>query len=131
MKSNQRKALFLVALYVVSVLGFAAGLHFCSGKLSEVKLFASAEGCKMCKKAEKKTDNCCKTAKVEAKVKDSHEAGFSVKMPQLFGLDLFYIPAFADFATHADSEIRSWSENKAPPLTSRLSLNVLFQIFRN
>ncbi|PST85102.1 hypothetical protein C7T94_03035 [Pedobacter yulinensis] len=131
MRSYQKKALFLAVFYALSVLGFAAGLHFCGGKLSEVKLFASAEGCNMCKKAAEKSDGCCKTTKVEVQVKDSHQAGLSVKMPQLFGLDLFYIPAFADFVTRVEAETSAASANKAPPLASRLSLNILFQIFRN
>lgn len=133
MKLKQKFALGLCAFYAVSVIGIALSIHFCGGKLADVSLFANKTSCKYCKTepVEKKDDNCCKNTKVDVKVKDSHQAESSVKLPKVFSLES-YLPAhIVTFLRPFFPKYFNGSVNKAPPRTSGISLQVLHCVFRN
>ena len=134
MKFKQKIALYLAALYVVSVMGLALSLHFCGGKLADVQLFSNELACKLCKDipAEKiKDDGCCKNTQVTVKVKDSHQTAAKVEMPKLFSIQLFLHPPVLEFLTNITPAFFSKISNKAPPLSSRVALHVFNCIFRN
>jgi len=134
MKLKQKIALSLAVFYAVSVIGFALSLHFCGGKLEQVKLFSSASSCKFCVDipAEKiKDDGCCKNTQVTVKVKDSHQTAAKVEMPKLFSIQLFLHPPVIEFISNITPVFFSKISNKAPPLSSRVALHVFNCIFRN
>lgn len=130
MNIKQKIALGLCAFYLVSVIGLALSMHFCAGKLSSVA-FVETALCKVCKKAEKVSHNCCKTTAVDVKIKDSHQAGFKVKLPDNFSLQLFLGPRVADLFAAAIPSFLTKVENKAPPLSSIISLHIYHCVFRN
>jgi len=131
-KLKQKLAISLCALYVISVLGVALSIHFCGGKLASVALYANKTSCKFCKSepVDKKDDNCCKNTKVDVKVKDSHQAEETFKLPKVFGLDSYFSYQITDFLKPFIPRLLSRLENKAPPQTS-ISLQVLYCVFRN
>ena len=134
MKLKQKIALSLAVFYAVSVMGLALSLHFCGGKLENVKLFSSTVSCKFCVDipAEKiKDDGCCKNTQVTVKVKDSHQTAAKVEMPKLFSIQLFLHPPVLEFLTNITPAFFSKISNKAPPLSSRVALHVFHCIFRN
>jgi hypothetical protein len=131
MKLQQKIAFGLCLFYIVSVVGIAVSMHFCGGKLSSVQ-FTEAAKCSACK-GEKKIEkhNCCKNTEVQAKVDDSHEAGIKVKVPDSSSIDLFLRPMLAEFLK---SILPKWfgpAANKAPPLSSVVSLYLYNCVFRN
>lgn len=134
MKLRRKIAYGLCVFYLLSVIGIALSLHFCSGKLSSVD-FAAETACKMCKGDESKKlakdDTCCKNHKVEAKVTDKHQVGEKVNMPKNFSITLFLAPIIADYFQSLLPTLFSSIENKAPPLSSRISLHVFNCVFRN
>ncbi|WP_316799181.1 HYC_CC_PP family protein [Pedobacter frigidisoli] len=132
MKLKQKIALSLAVLYTVSVMGFALSLHFCGGKLENVKLFSDAVSCKFCKDipAEKKDDGCCKNTQVTVKVKDSHQVEAKIEMPKLFSIQLFLHPQVITFSDLKSGFFNKIS-NKAPPLRLGVALYVFNCIFRN
>ena len=132
MKMQQKIAAALCAFYLVTVIGFAVNMHFCSGKLSSVKLNEAAK-CAACKneKSLAKKHDCCETSSVVAKIKDSHEAGFKVKLPQDFSITLFLTDNFSFLAKSVPSFSIASALNKAPPLSSVFSLHLLNCVFRN
>lgn len=132
MKIKQKIAFGLCLFYLFSVIGLAVSMHYCSGKLSAVRLMESAK-CSACKKSEKaaKTHSCCKTTDLEVKVKDSHQAGLKVKLPGDFGLLLFQVPGFTERLASVRSRIVGLLDNKAPPLSAVLSLHLYHCVFRN
>lgn len=130
MKFRQKIAFGLCLFYIVSVIGIAVSLHFCGGKLSSMHFTQTAK-CGACKedvKAEK--HNCCKNTEVQSKVDDSHEAGFKVKLPKDFSIDLFLVPFIADLFKSVLPRLFAKS-SEAPPISARLSLNTLNCVFRN
>ncbi|TDG37327.1 hypothetical protein EZJ43_04200 [Pedobacter changchengzhani] len=134
MKLKQKIALSLAVLYTVSVIGFALSLHFCGGKLENVKMFSNEISCKFCKEipAEKlKKDNCCKNTQVSIKVKDSHQTEAEIKMPKLFSISVFVRTPVLEFLSNITPKFFSKIANKAPPLSSWLSLHIFNCIFRN
>lgn len=134
MKLKQKIALSLAVLYAVSVMGFALSLHFCGGKLENVKLFSDEISCKFCKEIpaeKKKDDGCCKNTQVTVKVKDSHQTAAQIQMPKLFSIQLFLHPPVLEFLSNIKPEFYSKISNKAPPLSSRVALHVFNCIFRN
>ena len=133
MKLKQKIALSLAVFYAVSVMGLALSLHFCGGKLENVKLFSNEVSCKFCKDipAEKKGDGCCKNTQVTVKVKDSHQTAAQVQMPKLFSIQLFLHPPVLEFLTNITPKFFSKISNKAPPLSSRIALHIFNCIFRN
>jgi len=134
MKLKQKIALSLAVFYAVSVMGLALSLHFCGGKLENVKLFSNEISCKFCKDipAEKiKDDGCCKNTQVSVKVKDSHQGEAQVQMPKLFSIQLFIHAPFLEFFNHIGSDFSSKITNKAPPISRRVALHVFNCIFRN
>ena len=133
MKLKQKLALSLCAIYVVSVIGIALSMHFCGGKLASVSLYANKTSCKYCKTeaANKKDDGCCKNTKVDVKVKDSHQAEASVKLPKVFSLDSYLPTHIVEFLKPFFPKYLGGSENKAPPRTSGISLQILHCVFRN
>lgn len=133
MKLKQKFALGLCALYAISVIGIALSVHFCGGKLADVSLFANKTSCKYCKTepVEKKDDNCCKNTKVDVKVKDSHHAEASVKLPKIFSLETFLPHYVVKFLQPLFPNYFGGLTNKAPPRTSKISLQVLNCVFRN
>ena len=132
MKIKQKIAMGLCLFYLFSVIGIAVSMHYCSGKLSAVRLMESAK-CAACKKGEKvgASHNCCKTTDLEVKVKDSHQAGLKVKLPNDFGVALFQQFKFTEIFTAFLSGLIRLSENKAPPLSSVISLHLYHCVFRN
>jgi len=133
MKLKQKIALSLAVFYAVSVMGLALSLHFCGGKLENVKLFSNEVSCKFCKDipAEKKDDGCCKNTQVTVKVKDSHQTAAQVQMPKLFSIQLFLHPPVLEFLTNITPKFFSKISDKAPPLSSRIALHIFNCIFRN
>lgn len=134
MKFKQKIALYLAALYVVSVMGLALSLHFCGGKLENVKLFSNVVSCKFCADipSEKiKDDGCCKNTQVTVKVKDSHQTAAKVEMPKLFSVQLFLHPPVLDFLSNITPAFLNKISNKAPPLSSQVALHIFNCIFRN
>jgi hypothetical protein len=132
MKMQQKLAAALCAFYLITVIGFAVNMHFCSGKLSSVKLNETAK-CSACKseKALAKKHDCCETSSIEAKITDSHEAGFKVKLPQDFSITLFLTQRFSFLAESVRTFSIAGALNKAPPLSSIFSLHLLNCVFRN
>ena len=122
----------LCAFYLISVIGIGMNMHFCNGKLSSVQ-FTKSASCGVCKGDEKlkATDNCCKNTSVDVKVKDSHEAGFKIDLPQNFGVKLFLGPAITASFKAVLSKLFGRFENKAPPLSSLISLHIFNCVFRN
>ncbi|WP_316830342.1 HYC_CC_PP family protein [Pedobacter aquatilis] len=134
MKLKQKIALSLAVFYMVSVMGLALSLHFCGGKLENVKLFSNAVSCKFCKDipAEKiKDDGCCKNTQVTVKVKDSHQTEAQIQMPKLFSIQLFLHPPVLAFLANVRPAFLNKITNKAPPLSTRVALHVFNCIFRN
>lgn len=132
MKLRQKLTLGLCAFYLMSIIGIALNMHFCGGELSSVR-FSETAKCGACKGAEKmkKSSSCCKDTAVEAKVKDSHEAGVKVAVPKDFSLELFLGPLISDALHVILPNLFSKAENKAPPLSSVLSLHAFNCVFRN
>lgn len=132
MKLKQKIAMALCAFYLVSVIGIAISMHFCSGKLSSVKFTETAK-CAACKDESKltKKHDCCENTAVDAKIKDSHETGFKVKLPQNFSIELFISSIFADIFRPVLPGLFNHLANKAPPLSSILSLHIFNCVFRN
>ena len=134
MKLKQKIALSLAVFYAVSVMGLALSLHFCGGKLENVKLFSNEISCKFCADipAEKiKDDGCCKNAQVTVKVKDSHQTEAQTQMPKLFSIQLFLHPPVLEFLSNITPPYFSKISNKAPPLSLGVALHVFNCIFRN
>ncbi|HMI04919.1 MAG TPA: hypothetical protein VK541_20695 [Pedobacter sp.] len=132
MKMKQKIAMGLCVFYLVSVIGLAVSMHFCAGKLSSVRFIETAK-CKTCTKDSKiaKSHSCCKTTSVGVKIKDSHQAGAKVKMPGNFSLQLFLGTHLTDvFKVILPKSLRL-EENKAPPLSSIISLHLFNCVFRN
>ncbi|WP_443945266.1 HYC_CC_PP family protein [Pedobacter sp. AW1-32] len=133
MKLRQKIALALAVFYTVSVIGVALSLHFCGGKLENVKLFSNEVTCKFCKDipAQKKDDGCCKNTKVSLKVKDSHQSEAQIKLPKLFSMQLFFqLPSFS-FFQNIGSDFSSKILNKAPPISPKVAIHIFNCIFRN
>ena len=134
MKLKQKIALSLAVFYAVSVMGLALSLHFCGGKLENVKLFSNEVSCKFCKDipAEKiKDDGCCKNTNVTVKVKDSHQTAAKTEMPKLYAVQLFVHSSTVEFSSKFSTDHLSKIINKAPPLTLGVALHVFNCIFRN
>ncbi|RZK80864.1 MAG: hypothetical protein EOO92_06605 [Pedobacter sp.] len=132
MNFKQKIAMALCAFYLISVIGIAMSMHFCSGKLSDVK-FASKATCGACKgeKKAKETHDCCKSTSVDAKIKDSHEPGFKVQLPKDFSTHLFLVKAIFELISSSPSKAISSYVNKAPPLSTVVSLHIYNCVFRN
>lgn len=132
MKLQQKIAMALCAFYLITVIGIAVNMHFCGGKLSAVKLMEQAK-CGACKVENKvkKSHDCCKDTAVDVKVKDSHEAGLKVKLPQNFSLELFLGPALSQSIKGTFSHFFRKAENKAPPLSAVVALHLYHCVFRN
>lgn len=133
MKVKQKIALSMAVFYAVSVIGLAMSLHFCGGKLANVHLFSSEIACKLCKDipVSKKDDGCCKNTAVNVKVKDSHQSEAQMQMPKLFSIQLFLHNPVLNFLQNITPQFFSKIANKAPPLSTRLSLHIFNCIFRN
>lgn len=123
----------MAVFYAVSVMGLALSLHFCGGKLANVKLFNNEVSCKLCKDipVAKKDDGCCKNTQVTVKVKDSHQTEAQIQLPKLFSIQLFLHPPVLEFLQNIAPQFFNKIANKAPPLSSRLSLHIFNCIFRN
>jgi hypothetical protein len=132
MKMKQKIAMGLCVFYLVSVIGLAMSMHFCAGKLSSVDFVETAK-CKACTNDSKiaKSHNCCKTTAIDLKIKDSHQAGTKVKLPGNFALQLFLCVPLIDVFKAMLPEPLHQAENKAPPLSSIISLHLFNCVFRN
>jgi hypothetical protein len=132
MKMRQNIAFGLSIFYLLSVIGIALSLHFCSGDLSSLRLATKAK-CSMCKADEKaqKEDHCCKNTAVDAKITDSHQSGSSVTLPTDFGFTLFLAPIISQYLEALLPRFLSKVENKAPPLSARQALYAFNCVFRN
>lgn len=118
--------------YLISVIGIAMNMHYCSGKLSSVRFIEPAK-CSACKKEDKlaKTHNCCKTTEVEVKVKDSHQGGIKVKLPENFSLQLFHYTGVSNLFGPVFKRFSHTLENKAPPRSAVIALHLYNCVFRN
>lgn len=132
MKLQQKIAMCLCVFYLITAIGIGLNMHFCSGKLSGVR-FAKPATCGACKGEKKasKAHDCCKDSSIHVKVKDSHEVGLKVKLPQDFSLELFLGHAIKKFFSGFVYPIYPKQENKAPPLSAVFSLHIYNCIFRN
>ena len=134
MKFRQKIALGLCVFYLVSVIGIALSLHFCGNQLSSVA-FTKQEKCKVCKSASAKdmakNDNCCKSKTVEAKITDQHKSAEKLDLPKNFSVALFLTPFIAEFVQSLLPGLFSKIQNKAPPLSAKMSLHVFNCVFRN
>lgn len=132
MKLNQKIAMALCAFYLISVIGVAMSMHFCSGKLSSVKL-ASTATCGACKgeKQAKESHDCCKSTKVDAKIKDSHEPGSKTQLPKDFSIQLLIIKDVFHNMAAVSTKVFTRAFSKAPPLSSIVSLHIYNCVFRN
>ena len=133
MSLKQKLAISLCTFYLVSVIGVALSLHFCGGKLASVSVVSAKASCKYCKaeSTAKKDDTCCKNTKVDVKVKDSHQAEASVKLPKIFSLESYLPTHIVEFLKPFFPKHLGGLENKAPPRTSGISLQILHCVFRN
>lgn len=132
MKLRQKIALGLCAFYLISVIGVALSLHFCGGELSSVH-FTEVAKCKGCKGDAKmaESNKCCKNTAVDAKIKDSHESGLKVNVPKNYSIQLFLAPFFTAVFRAVLPMLFNEAENKAPPLSARVSLYAYNCVFRN
>jgi hypothetical protein len=134
MKMRKKIAFGLCVFYLVSVIGIAMSLHFCGDKLSSVK-FTEQASCNACKamdgKEMAKKNDCCKNEKVEAKVTDQHQSSVKLDLPKNYSITLFITPIIANFIQSLLPSFFGQAENKAPPLSSRISLHIMNCIFRN
>lgn len=132
MKLRQKLTLGLCAFYLITMIGFALNMHFCGGKLSEVRWVETAS-CGACKASEKKQQagDCCKDKSIEAKIKDSHQVGAKVKLPMDFSLEMLFSPLISEVFRQLMPTLFSRIENKAPPLSAILSLHAYNCVFRN
>jgi len=133
MKLKQKFALSLCTFYLVSVIGVALSMHFCGGKLASVSVYTDRAACKYCKAEakDKKDDGCCKNTKVDVKVKDSHQAESSFKLPKLFSLETFIPTKFSELFKPVIPAFFSKLENKAPPRSTSVAIHVFNCVFRN
>jgi hypothetical protein len=132
MKMKQKIAMGLCVFYLFSMIGLAVSMHFCAGKLSSVRFIETAK-CKACTKDSKiaKGHSCCKTTSVDVKIKDSHQAGAKVKLPGDFSLQLFLGTQLTYVLKSVLANSLRLAENKAPPLSSIISLHLFNCVFRN
>lgn len=130
MKLRKRLTIGLCAFYLMSIIGIALNMHFCGGTLSKVS-FTETVKCNSCKKSEKKgqESDCCKNTSIDAKIKDSHKAEVNLKLAQLFSTELFLGPVFTPASGYASSNLSSHAVNKAPPLSTKLSLHLYNCVF--
>ncbi|MFI5451523.1 hypothetical protein ACHMWN_05140 [Pedobacter sp. UC225_61] len=133
MKLKQKLALSLCTFYLLSVIGVALSMHFCGGKLASVSVYTDRAACKYCKSEpkDKKDDGCCKNTKVDVKVKDSHQAENSFKLPKLFSLEMFIPTKFSVLFKPFFPAFFSKLENKAPPRSTSVAIHVFNCVFRN
>jgi hypothetical protein len=131
-KVSQKIAMALCVFYLISVIGVAMSMHFCSGKLSSVKIASTAK-CGACKGAKptKESHDCCKNTSVDAKIKDSHEPGFKIQLPKDFSIQLFLIKDIISQLVATPSRFFARNYSKAPPLSSIVSLHIYNCVFRN
>ena len=132
MKLKQKIAFSLSLFYLLSIMGIALSVHFCSGKLADLALFSKQTSCKYCKDipVEKKADNCCKDTEVMAKVDHSHQISNSLTLPQLFTVDVILpYPIIKQALWVAENTTHNYL-NKAPPPQQGVALIVLHQTFR-
>ncbi len=129
---RQNIALGLSIFYLLSVIGVALSLHFCSGDLSSVRIASKAK-CGMCKADQKAqdSDHCCKNTAFEAKVTDSHQSGSKVDLPTDFGFTLFLAPIISQYLEALLPQFLSKALNKAPPLSARQALYAFNCVYRN
>ncbi|MFD0940374.1 HYC_CC_PP family protein [Pedobacter boryungensis] len=133
MKLKQKLALSLCTFYLISVIGVALSMHFCGGKLASVSVYTDRAACKYCmtEAKDKKDDGCCKNTKVDVKVKDSHQAESSLKLPKLFSLETFIPAKISDLFKPFFPEFLNKMENKAPPRSTSVAIHIFNCVFRN
>lgn len=133
MKLKQKIAIFFTVLYTTSVMGIALSLHFCAGKLDNVKVFETSNSCSVCAKSvsTEKTDDCCKTSKVSLTVKDSHQLQAKVSLPKFFASVLFVRSPAIFVVEQAFVSSLTFISNKAPPLSAKIALHLFNCNFRN
>lgn len=131
MKLKQKIAFGLCLFYIIGIVGIVVNMHFCGGKLSSVQLTETAK-CGACKgEKEFNKHNCCKNTEVKSNVDDSHEAGVKIKVPESSGMDLFLHPMLVDLVKIMLPKWFGSVDNKAPPLSSVISLHLFNCVFRN
>jgi len=133
MSLKQKLAISLCTFYLISVIGVALSLHFCGGKLASVAVYSSKAACKYCKAepVDKKDDGCCKNTKVDVKVKDSHQAESSFKLPKLFGVDAILHPRVSQLFKEILPHLFNQSGYKDPPKATNVAIHIINCVFRN
>ncbi len=133
MNLKQKIAYGLSFFYLINVVGFALSLHFCGGKLSGVRFYDNTASCKMCAgfQADKKADaDCCKSTKIDVKVKDDHQSETSFKLPELFGVYLFLPELYTVNFSFLSAWVFALCDNKTSPL-KKSGIYLLNCVFRN
>lgn len=74
--------LFLMMIYMASVIGVTYSLHYCGGKFKEVCFTSDTE--KNCCGTKERSRGCCSDKVVSAKCKDSHSPAVHSILPDLF-----------------------------------------------
>ena len=133
MNFKKKIAIFFTALYSASMLGLALSIHFCAGELENVKFFESTNSCMLCKEVpdSKKADDCCKISNVSLKVEDSHRLGNKIDLPHFFATVLFERSPAVFVIQESFQSFTTFLNNKAPPLSAKISLHIFNCIFRN
>lgn len=117
----KKSALILLALfYLIISSGIAVSVHYCGGKLKYFSLFKAANENGCCGK-KKMSKRCCENKTTFVKVKDNHQLGSKISIPdnksieQLLARDFsvnnyFPVSCFERFAvpdSHASPDIVS------------------------
>jgi len=104
--------LLMAMLYVVTASGFALNLHYCCNQVASVKINAPAKSC--AKPIAKTKMKCCKDARLDVKVKDSHESQPTSVLSKIFA---FPIPRtyVEDYFLPAEKSSAKNSSNSSPP----------------
>lgn len=87
--------LLLLALYLITGIGFAINLHYCGKLVTDVKIDAAFTSCK--KAGMMPGMKCCRNRRIDIKIKDAHQGQAPSFLSKIFSFKLTaanYIPAF-------------------------------------
>ena len=105
--------LVLALLYTVTAAGFALNLHYCGNRVAAVKINAPAKSCvKPLAKAKMK---CCKDAKFDVKVKDSHKSQQASFLSPIFSFELPKLPLEDFFLSTQRALLEVFADRGPPP----------------
>ncbi|QXV66132.1 hypothetical protein INP83_03290 [Mucilaginibacter sp. 21P] len=116
--------LLLVLLYTVTASGFNINLHFCGDRVADFKINVPAKSC--LKPMAKSKMKCCKDAKIDVKVKDSHEQQQAASVQKLQAADASNL-SFTDFFLPIQQAIIEKLFDRGPPDKPRPTADVLIK----